>query len=299
VKIVSMTGFGQSSQKKANVSLAVEIRTVNSRYLDFNIKLPREYSKYELEIQRLIAETLKRGRVDLCVTKQLCLAQTCQLNLNRPLFDAYINLYRSLSEEFCPSNMVDSASDKLFIQSLLAKRDIVDFTEENIETEVEEELLFSTIKEALQGVLVMRLKEGEALARDLSNHLTQLECLRTQIKEKSENTPENYQKKLLERLLKLSPDLDIDPQRLAAEVAIFADRVDISEELTRLRSHFDQIMLAAENTPNGRTIEFLIQECGREFNTIASKAQSAEVQALTVSAKACLEKVREQLQNIE
>ncbi len=292
MKIVSMTGYGCSEKENDLLAVCVEIKTVNSRFLDFNLRLPREYSQFEIEIRKQINAMLKRGRVDLIITRRTNIQSTAELEFNKPLFDAYLKLYTECDGE--------EGVKKQFIKELLLKKEIADSSQSTTEVdEAEKNLLFDGIREALTKLYEARVKEGAELEKYLLNEINNLDSCRTTIATKAAAAPARYKDKLNERLSKLVSDADFDKTRLEQEVAIFADRVDITEELVRLESHLKLFLKEMENTPNGRSLEFVLQECGREFNTIASKAQDAEIQTIVVSAKAALERIREQVQNVE
>ncbi len=293
---ISMTGFGKAVQEDQALMLEVEVRSVNSRFLDFNFKLPREYSCFEHELRRIISASVKRGRIDLYVSRKAAGAQACRVDFHRGLFDAYLQLYRSLASEF---RCLDNQALQGFIKDLLMRREVAECVEECADPEAEKPLLFAAVEGALRALGEMRRHEGLELGKDISANVERLGDLCREIGCKTRLAPEELKKRLIERLSKLAPEIQIDPARLAMEAALAAERVDVSEELVRLESHLGQLKNALRTPPNGRVMEFIVQECGREVNTIASKAQQADVQGRVVECKSCLERIREQLQNVE
>ena len=298
MNIVSMTGFGSACCDDDSVAITVEIKTVNSRFADFNIKMPKEYTPFEIELRKEVTNVLKRGRFDIYITKQVKSSSSENLAFNRPLCTSFMELYKDLLNEYKISDVNDSLRGD-FLNTLLLKKEIVDYSQDSPSFDNEKSLLFSALHQAIEKVYEMRVIEGKSLAENLSDLFQELKTICQNILTLKDSVVDNYITKLKERISKLVPDIQVDQQRLAMEIALFADKVDITEEVTRLQSHLQQINLCAEQTPNGRTFDFLVQECGREFNTITSKIQSWDIQNLAVSGKACLEKIREQIQNIE
>jgi len=294
--ISSMTGFGKGARQNELVAVEAELRSVNSRFLDFSFKLPREYAAYEADLRRLVGEKIKRGRVDLYVQRRPAPGRLCRIEFNRPLFDAYLSLYRPLAEEL---GCFDAEAKRRFLGDILCKREVAEYLEEGGSMDAEKPCLFEAVGEALREACRVRENEGLKLGEDIVAQFTQLAALREKIAQKAAAGPEELRGKLLERLRKLAPEVAFDEARLLTETAYLSDRIDVSEELVRLESHFSQFSAALAASPNGRMLDFLVQECGRELNTIASKAQQAEVQALVVQGKACLEKIKEQVQNVE
>lgn len=292
----SMTGFGRASVQGDSLQLDVEIRTVNSRYLDFFFRMPKIYNRYERDLRELLSESLQRGRVEVSITRTL-LGDDRPVRLDKNLAKQYFELGHSVCDELGVWN--DTVASGL-IAEIINRREILDREEEEIlDEEGEKESVLHVTKLALEQLCEMRKEEGVLLNEDITSRLLRLETLRQDIAQHVQGTGEEIQQRLHEKISALIDDANVDSERLALEVAVLVEKTDVTEELTRLTSHFQQMTSLLREYPQGRKGEFLIQEIGREFNTIASKTQHAEVQQKVVEAKAELEKIREQIQNIE
>lgn len=291
--ILSMTGYGTGSAQKDNVTISVEIKTVNHRFLDLHLRIAREYQFLEGEIQPLIRSALDRGRIDVNVTVQNSASGAFEINSN--LLRGYLDAAGKLREEF---NFQDSLDLKtvLGLPGILQAKD----TAQTENPGILPELLRGSVKEALDGVLRMRIQEGDALRADMTRNLAGVEENANRIQEINASSAPEHLKKLRERLDQLLPQGGIDPQRLAQEAALIADKCDISEEITRLKSHIEQyyrLMDAKEKA--GKKLDFLLQELQREANTILSKSGQLEISRLAIAIKTDIEKLREQVQNVE
>ena len=290
--ILSMTGYGTGTAQKDDLTVSVEIRTVNHRFLDLHVRLSREHLFLEGEIQQLVRNALDRGRVEVNVAVQNLSAAAFLVNTN--LARGYMEAAERLKQEF---NLQDSLDLKtiLGLPGILQNRETIADS-----TGILSELVKRSTNEALESVLQMRRREGEALRTDMLRNLSSVEESARQIQELSVNSaPENMQK-IRERLAQLLPQGGIDPQRLAQEAALLADKCDISEEVARLKSHIEQyhaLMNGKEKA--GKKLDFLLQELQREANTILSKSGNLEVSQNAITIKADIEKLREQVQNIE
>ncbi len=291
--ILSMTGYGTGSAQKENTVVSVEIKTVNHRFLDFHVRISREYQFLEGEIQQLIRGALDRGRVDVSVTIQN--AASAAFEVNSSLLKGYLEAAGKLKEEF-------HFQDSLDLKTILRLPGIVQ-VKEAVQTEpagAVSELVGSSVREALDGVLRMRRQEGEALRADMKKNLACVEESAGRIQELSVNLAAEHLQKLRDRLSQLLSQGDMDPQRLAQEAALIADKSDISEEIARLKSHIEQyrfLMDAKEKA--GKKLDFLLQELQREANTILSKSGDLEVSRCAIAIKTDIEKLREQVQNVE
>jgi uncharacterized protein (TIGR00255 family) len=291
--ILSMTGYGTGSAQKDNTVVSVEIKTVNHRFLDLHARISREYQFLEGEIQQLIRGALDRGRVDVSVTIQN--AASAAFEVNSSLLTGYVEAAGRLKEEF-------HFQDSLDLRTILSLPGIVQ-VKEAAQTEPSgaiSELVTSSVREALEGVMRMRRQEGEALKADMRKNLAGVEQNAGRIEELSVNLAPDYMKKLRERLAQLLSQTEMDPQRLAQEAALIADKSDISEEIARLKSHIEQyrsLMDAKEKA--GKKLDFLLQELQREANTILSKSGALEISHCAISIKTDIEKLREQVQNVE
>jgi len=291
--VKSMTGFGKGESANQDVALTVEIKSVNHRYCDINIKLPRSLSAFENEVKKTVGQTLKRGKVDVYINLNLIGGTALRATLNRPLVSAYLAALDELKNEF-------AVSGDIGLDWLASQKDLIQIEEATIDPEIMKEVLISAVQKALTGHDQMRIAEGAATADDMLARLGLIGGLLDQIEALAPEVPKEWRVKLEQRLKKFSEEIEIDPQRLAQELAMVADRCDVSEELTRFRSHIKQFeALLKSNEPVGRKMDFLVQEMNREANTTGSKSNHAELTRLVVDIKAELEKIREQVQNVE
>jgi uncharacterized protein (TIGR00255 family) len=291
--IQSMTGYGKGEAQVDNVALAVEIRSVNHRYADITVKLPRTLLALENEIRRQVGQVLRRGKIDVFVTFGQAEETAVVPVLNRPLALAYGELFTSLRNELGLSGGVS-------LEMIVSQRDVIQLREAESSVDAVQGCLMTALERALEQLAAMRRVEGEATAGDLRERLDLLETLLGAVEQRAPLIPQEWQGKLMERLTRLQQSLEWDPQRVAQEVAVYADRCDISEELVRFRSHLGQFRaMFADPEPVGRRMDFLVQELNREVNTMGSKSNDAELTRVVVTMKAELEKVREQVQNVE
>jgi uncharacterized protein (TIGR00255 family) len=292
--ILSMTGYGTGSAQKDNISVSVEIKTVNHRFLDLHLRISREYQSFEGEIQQVVRGALDRGRVDISVTVQN--AAEDALEINSSLLKGYLAAAGKLREEF---NFQDSLDMKtvLSLPGILQAK----YSVQAENSAVLSDLLRKSVKEALDGVLRMRSQEGEALRADMQRNLAGIEENANSIQGISASAAPEHLKKLRERLDQLlAQQGGIDPQRLAQEAALLADKCDISEELARLKSHIEQYCSLMDSKEKaGKKLDFLLQELQREANTILSKSGNLEISRLAIAIKTDIEKLREQVQNVE
>jgi len=291
--IASMTGYGKGQAEVDGLCLTVEIKTVNHRYGDVTVKSPRFLFAFENDIKKRVGEVLKRGKIDLFITQEAASERGLAPALNRPLAAAYVKVFEEMCETF-------GLGGELSLALLAAQKDVVTLREGDLDEAALRRCLESALGAALDAVMKMRRAEGEATLTDMDERLRLLEEMLAAVEKRAPQVPGEWLAKLEARLTKLNKDLDYDPQRLAQELAIFADRCDISEELTRFRSHLVQFRaLFAQAEPVGRQMDFLVQELNREVNTMGSKSNDAELTRTVVAMKAELEKIREQVQNIE
>lgn len=295
VQVVSMTGFGRAVVKRGALTIEAEAKAVNSRYLDCALKLPRQYAQFEPELRELAAAQLQRGRVEILVLRTMQVESKVGLQFNKPLFKEYLKVYREAHRE---AGLKTSALEAA-VHEILSRREVLDAGEAEAAPELEKKLLWEAVLKVLSELNRMRATEGARLGRDMQQRVSTLRDLRKHIAEKARRAPEELQKRLEERMRKLLSGVAVDESRICAEAALLAEKVDVSEELVRLDSHFGQFDAALRSSPNGRKLDFLLQEFGREFNTISSKAQDAAIQAAVIDAKTEIEKIREQVQNIE
>jgi uncharacterized protein (TIGR00255 family) len=293
--LTSMTGFGQAQRSVSDYRVQVEIRSVNHRYCEVAIRLPREWASYEESLKKTIQQSISRGRVDVYIHIERTSAALTAVEVNWPLIEGYREAARQVAGRL-------GVREELSLKDLLSLPDSVVLREQESEPDdrVGREIA-ACLEEALSRLMAMRRNEGAHLQSDLLAKLEILKDLHRRMSIEAPRVVADYRNKLRERIAELLPDGEKpDENRLALEVALFADKCSIDEELTRLGSHFQQLRSLIElSEPVGRRIDFLIQEMNREVNTIGSKANQAELIALVVAAKSELEKIREQAQNIE
>ena len=295
-KILSMTGFGRGEASGNGRSWTVELRAVNHRYSDIIIKMPRQYSVLEDKIKKEAIKYHTRGRVDIYISVTDQQTDANRLKADIGLARQYYNCLKEIGQELSVAGEPD-------LSILATFRDIVVPVEDEAVAEIVEQLWLDVkgaVIAALDDCLDMRQNEGEVLLKDLQSRMEVFEQTVNDIENSIPEILEKRQQALKERLDNLLSGVDIDPIRLAQEIAIMADKSDVSEEIVRLRSHISQFHGFLElDEPVGRRLDFLIQEFLREVNTIASKINNADTAHLIVGLKNELEKIREQVQNIE
>ncbi len=293
MSMLSMTGYGKGEAEKNGLIVTVEIKSVNHRYADISVKLPRTFMALENGLRKQVAQSLNRGKVDVYVNYTLSDEALATPVLNPDLAKAYMELFANLQARFGLSGQVSA-------EWLAGQKDVVQISEADLDEETLHECLTAATGMALEQLIRMRQAEGEETCKDLENRLNQSEQLLASIEERAPFVPMEWQDKLQERLTRLYQNGEADPQRLAQEVAVFADRCDISEEISRFKSHLVQFReMLIDSDPVGRRMDFLVQELNREVNTMGSKSNDAELTRQVVALKAELEKIREQVQNIE
>jgi len=291
---ISMTGFGRGEYKNDNYHFTVECRTINHKYVDINIRLPRKISFLEDKIRNVVKDYIKRGRVDLYIKLDLIGSEDVNLKFDEKLASEYVNILNNIKDTF-------KLQDDITVMNIAKFPDII----KSEEKEEDEDLLWSMLREALADCLVklkdMRVEEGSKLAKDIDMRCDLLKDYIEQIENYSYNVVNEYKEKLNNRINEIleNPSL-VDENRLAQEVAIYADKCSITEEIVRFKSHITQLKKSIHKDESiGRKIDFLIQEMNRETNTIGSKSSDLNITNLVVEVKSELEKIREQIQNIE
>ena len=291
--IKSMTGFGKGQARTEHLALTVEIKSVNHRYADISVRSPRTMLAHEGEIKRRVGERLKRGKIDVFVNQDLTESTAVVPQLNLPLAAAYVRVFEEMRTRF-------SVEGGIPLALLAAQKEVVILQEGEPALDAVRSCLDPALGQALDHLEGMRAAEGEATRRDLEQRLAEVGEVLAAVEERAPAIPREWRDKLHERLQRLTGDIAFDPQRLAQEIALFADRCDISEEIVRFRSHLNQFrtLLDAEE-PVGRQLDFLVQELNLEVNTMGSKSNDADLTRQVVTIKSELEKIREQVQNIE
>jgi uncharacterized protein (TIGR00255 family) len=294
--ILSMTGFGTVTHQKNGATVVVEVRTGNHRFLDPHIRLAREYGFLEPVISQLVREVLKRGRIDVSVTIQATLPAECLINMGTAR--SYVEAAAKLGAEFHLESAID-VSTLLGLPGVLQSQNLFPSEPATPGTELREAVL-SAVRQALPTVVDMRRAEGQALESEMRAYLLSIRDKVSGIRDQLPAVLVEYRQRLEERLKYLLPQVAPDPQRLAQEVALLAEKTDISEEITRLYSHLDQYGGVLDDGKEvGKKMDFLLQEMHREINTVLSKTGHLEVTRLGIAVKADIEKLRELVQNVE
>lgn len=289
----SMTGFGRANVLFDGRELTMELKSVNHRYLDLSFRMPRHISFIEDEIRRLLAERLTRGHVDVYITYRNTRNDARTAVFDASLLKAYIDAANQCAEQFGLRN-------DLTATSALRLPDVMDVVEAEEDREALIKLADDALEKACTELIEMRRVEGERLCADLLSRLDTVLDLRERIKDRAPLVVEDYRNKLTERIASVLESAEVDTARLATEIAIFADKANIDEELVRLASHVAAARELLENgNAVGRKMDFIVQEMNREFNTIGSKANDKDITALVIEGKAEIEKIREQVQNLE
>lgn len=291
---ISMTGFGRGEYKDDKYSFLIECKTINHKYADINIRLPRKISFLEDKARNLIKDYVKRGRVDLYIKLDVLGDEDVNLKFDEALASQYVDILKQIRDKF-------DLADDISVMNIAKFPDIV----KSEEKEEDEDVLWSMLKKALEEALSklkeMRSEEGEKLAQDVIKRCDLLKNYIEEIEKYSYNVVIDYKEKLNNRIGEIleNPSL-VDENRLAQEVAMYADKSSITEEIVRFESHIQQLKKTiVKNESIGRKIDFLIQEMNRETNTIGSKSSDLNITNLVVEVKSELEKIREQIQNIE
>jgi uncharacterized protein (TIGR00255 family) len=287
-----MTGFGRSRYEKDGRTYTVEIKSVNHKYTDISVKLPRFFSSIEDKIRKEILNSISRGKVDVFITFENYSSEGTNIRVNRELAKEYIKEFKLLAEETGVDYHL-SVTDISKLPEILKIEDMQD--EDKILTE-----LMQAVNQALEKFVEMRTEEGKKLISDIEKRIYYVREKIEEIKTFSSTLVEEYMQKLELRVKELMKTNVVDEARLAQEIVIFSDKSSVEEELTRLESHISQILkLIKESSPIGKKMDFLIQEMNREVNTIGSKANSLEITNRVIDIKTEIENIREQIQNIE
>ena len=289
-----MTGYGRARDVRNKRDITVEVRSVNNRYLDCTVKMPRMYAFAEDAVKQHVQKAVSRGKVDVFITVDASAADVEKVTVNRELAAQYAAALGELTE------ICGSTGWKLTPEVLARFPDVLTVTKADEDLETVSADLCAVLDEALEAYNAMRAVEGRKLAEDIAGRLETILCYTAQVEERSPETVAEYRAKLTARMEEVLQSTTIDPQRILTEAAIYADKVAVDEETVRLRSHVSQLrgMLDADE-PMGRKLDFLIQEVNRESNTIGSKCNDVAIAQVVVGLKAEVEKMREQVQNVE
>jgi uncharacterized protein (TIGR00255 family) len=289
----SMTGFGAGRARVGDEEVSVELRSLNHKFCEVKARLPREFSSLEPTVSKQVKDRLARGSVELLVKRQAPTASGTVPTVDFALAREYVRAFRELAKEL-------GLVGEVAWSQVANQPGIVRLEEKGVDVESATLALQAALDQALTALEKMRLSEGEAIHADLDARLKLLEGWSREVAQLAPGAVREYQQRLSDRIAELARGVAVDPQRLAQEVALFAERTDIAEEVTRLASHLEQFRaLLTSSEPAGRRMDFLVQEMHREVNTTGSKSQHAEISARVVSMKAEVERIREQVQNVE
>lgn len=291
--IKSMTGFGRCEVSENNRKFTVEMKSVNHRYLDVNIKMPKKLNFFESAIRALLKDYIQRGKVDMFITYEDMTENNVSIKYNKDIAAEYLKYLKEMSEEF-------GLDDDIRVSTLSRYPEVLSMEEVTIDEEGIWKTLEKAIKGAAEGFVETRIKEGENLRNDLISKLEGMLSHVDFIQERSPQIIAEYKQKLEDKVKDLLTDVKVDENRLLMEVTIFADKVCVDEEIVRLKSHIETTKTTLQAGGSmGRKLDFIAQEMNREANTILSKANDLEISNRAIELKTEIEKVREQIQNIE
>lgn len=291
--IKSMTGFGRYETVTDEYRIAVEIKSVNHRYCDLNIKLPKKFNEIENTLRMMMKEIAERGKVDVYVSYEDYAGKGTHVHYHPQIAKEYVKVAAQVAEEF-------ELHNSLSAERLLGFADVISLEEESNDLESVFPIVTQTLQKAGEQFIASREREGEQLYQDIKGKLAYLLTLVAQVEERSPQMLQEYRQKLLEKVQELLGDRKIDEGILATELIVYADKVCVDEETVRLRSHIDAMSETLDmQEAIGRKLDFIAQEMNREANTILSKANDKELSGIAISLKTEIEKIREQIQNIE
>ena len=291
--IKSMTGYGSAKGSVDGLEITVELKSVNNRFLDCSVRLPRSFLFSEDTVKSVVQQHISRGKVDVFVTVDSSQAGDMAVKVNEPLLKGYMEALNHIAEEYNLPNDLSAVSVSRFPDVLIVEKKELDA--EAITTGIRE-----IAERALNDFDAMRLREGEKLRDDVLNRLSVIDSLVGTVERESPKTVAEYRARLEQKMSEVLGTAGIDENRILMEAALFADHIAVDEETVRLRSHMAQLKtMISGSSPIGRKIDFLIQEFNREANTTGSKCQNSEIAHVVVDLKSEIEKIREQIQNIE
>ncbi len=291
--IRSMTGYGRAVQILNGREISVELHAVNNRYLDCNVKLPRQFAFAEEAIKQQVRQSVSRGKVEVLVAVTSLTGEAAQVSLNRPVLESYLAAMRTIAQEY-------GVQDDITVSNLAHFPDIFVVEKAKADEEQEKQDLLAVTREAVAAFNAMRQTEGQALEQDLRSRANTIGNLVERVEQQSPVTLAAYRARLEAKMREVLENTNLDETRILMEAALYADKIAVDEETVRLRSHLSQMdSMLTGGGPVGRKLDFLLQEMNREANTIGSKANDTEQARTVVEIKAELEKIREQIQNVE
>ena len=291
--IKSMTGYGSAKGTVEGIEVTVELKSVNNRYLDTSVRLPRSFIFAEESIKSAVQSHISRGKVDVFVSIDSSMADDMTVRINEPLLNGYAEAVNKIAEKLNISGEISALSLSRF-------PDVLSVEKKELDAQAVSEGICEITERALIDFDAMRCREGEKLKADVLSKLSTISELVSKVEESSPKTVQAYRERLTQKMNEVLAGAGVDETRILAEAAIFADKVAVDEETVRLRSHMSQLdKMINSSSPIGRKIDFLIQEFNREANTIGSKCQNSDIAYTVVELKSEIEKIREQIQNIE
>lgn len=290
-----MSGYGHGMAEGAGITIEIELRSVNSRYLDISLRLPQGMMQHEATLRSKISEKISRGKVDLILQRRRDITAG-ETKFKPTVFEG---LFEQVGSYLKSKNLYDLEFEKNLILSLLERKEVIESIEPEVEGQHEAKLILEALQFALIQHSAVRVREGASLAKDITAQLNSLKGIHIELGKVAEILPSEKSSQLTQRLKELFPSLSIGEERIAAEAALLAERSDVQEELVRLGSLIEQAEAALKTTPQGKRLDFILIEMLREVNTCGSKVQNQKMQSLVIDAKLVLEKFREQVQNLE
>jgi len=291
--IRSMTGFGRAVEQINGLDITVEIKSVNHRYFEFSSRMPRVYQFLEEKLKSLCQQSIERGKVEVSVIIDDNNDESTSVEINHTFAKGYIAALKQLAKDY-------KIKDDVKVSTVAGNTEMFKVRRVTLDDEVVAEAVLTVAKKAIDSFVSMREVEGEKLANDVRSRVETILGLVEIVEKRSPETVKAYRERLEARIKELLEDAKVDEQRLITETAIFADKVAVAEETVRLRSHIDQLCrLISGNGSIGKKLDFIVQEMNRETNTIGSKCQDVEIAHTVVDIKSEIEKIREQIQNIE
>lgn len=291
--IKSMTGYGSAKGTAQELEITVELKSVNNRYLDTSVRMPRSFLFAEDAVKSAVQSHISRGKVDVYISVDSSGVEEMNVKVNEALLKGYMAAISHISAEYKLPNDMSAMSVSRF-------PDVLEVEKKDVDSDAISQAIASITEQALKDFDDMRVREGEKLREDVLKRLHTIDGLVATVEEKAPKTVEEYRNRLYQKMAEVLDTAGIDENRILAEAAIFADHIAVDEETVRLRSHMSQLeTMMNGSSPIGRKIDFLIQEFNREANTIGSKCQNSEIAHTVVDLKSEIEKIREQIQNIE
>lgn len=289
--IRSMTGFGRCKMTVGEYDISVDIRSVNHRYFDFYLKIPKYYGFMEDKIRETVAGYISRGKVEVSVYIKLVNSDEKQIVINEPLCENYINVLTNLKEKL-------GTDEEINVRLLTRFNDIFEMEYKEADEEAVTETVLTVLKNCLDDFITMREREGERIKKDLEDRLLKIESLGNEVEKRAPGIVEDYRLRLTKKISEIVAN--VDEQRIIQEAAIYADKITTAEETVRLKSHIKEFRdLISKGGSVGKKLDFIVQEMNRETNTIGSKCNDFETSKIVVELKSEIENVREQIQNIE